>query len=135
MKTLLALLILIPSLSFSENWQYLSEGIYKNEKIIYFYDKDSISINVDDSDEIIVQEKNLFINQQKFMNIIFNNERYQTSINCRDKTWTNFRNGVYELWMDDKMVFKDDSVAIPSTKLIKAGNYKAFLYRILCLNS
>ena len=133
MKTILALLLLIPSLSWGENWQYAGELIFENEKIIQYYDKDSISINVDNPDEVLFIEKSLFINNQTFGDmIIYNNERYQTSINCREKTSTTFSNGVIEFWMDDNLVLRDDAFPLPNTNKIKKGNYKAFLHRRVC---
>ena len=133
MKILLTLLFIIPSLSLGENWQYSGEIIFKNEKIIKFYDKDSVQISSDNPDEVFFITKNLFINNQKLGDrLIYNNERYQASINCRENTYTTFNDGIFEFWMDDNLVHQSDDFALPNTKKIEQGNFMAFLYRRVC---
>ena len=133
MKKLLILLLLVPSLSWGENWQYSGEIFYKNEKIISYYDKDSISMNGDNPDEVFFIEKHLFINNQTLLDTFsYNNERFQTLINCRENTSTTFNNGVIEFWMDDNLVHRNDDLPLPNTNKIKEGNYRAFLHRMVC---
>ena len=133
MKTLLTLLFIIPSLSLGENWQYSGEIIFKNEKIITFYDKDSVQISSDNPDEVFFITKDLFINNQKLGDMFtYNNERKQVSINCRENTYTTFSNGIIEFWMNDNLVHQSDDFALPNTKKIKQGNFMAFLYRRVC---
>ena len=126
-------ILLIPSLSWGENWQYSGELIFKNEKIVTFYDKDSVIISSDNPDEVFFIEKSLFINKQTFGDMFtYNNERYQISINCSENTYTTFSNGIMEFWMDDNLVYRSDDFALPNTRKIKQGNYMAFLYRRVC---